>query len=446
MSYLNQVCNLIENNKDRWDYYDCHHHKTMEDIFNNPKDFIHQTFLFAGKNKLIPVEHDHVNDLKITEARAAHSISSFFLGIILAEGLLDNLGDFIKSDKYSNETYPFSYIWILTCLYHDYGYQLEKDKDLCQRLSINIHKAQKQNQVRDLMRTLPFYYGINCLRKIKNIRESIWKNSSHAEYRCKGNINSSESCNECQILKEIECFYAHVHKVVYVDNINVTIPMRTSNDISRYFVYRLLYGNNGVGCIDHGIAGGMLFFDRIIKNYAKAYLKAKRYNGYADISYFRNPNDFNYYLRFSFNQLKIFAYIADCIINHNVWKADINNKNIYYEFYLDNLIQDKFEKVNFYKNPLLFILVMSDTLEPYKNLNESSIDIIEYNYSEPIQNFERFNIEVGYGVIKIRVQDNFKHHFWKKLIDMQDWIDIQCEQSNNGFNIILNKPLTLDIS
>lgn len=430
MSFLDQVGDIIKNNKDTWDYYSCHYNKDMTNIFDNPKCYIQDTFMNAGKKMLI-LSEDEYNNFNITEARAAHSISSFFLGIILAEGLLGNFNKFVETD---DKSYPFSYIWNLTCLYHDYGYQLENDKELSKKLLNKIHGVKKYNNIRDAMRVRPYYYGIYNLRKEKNIRESIWRSYRHAEYCCKS-INESESCNECQAVKEIEKYYTHVHKVVNVDSINVTIPVRTSNEISRYFTYRLIHCNC-VGCIDHGIAGGMLFFDRIIKNYAKTYLQARMYNMHTDIMEFMYSD-----LHFSFNQLKIFAYIADCIINHNIWKAQLNNVNIYQDFFLDKLIGDKFEKINYYKNPLLFILIMSDTLEPYKNFNEDSIDKRPYNKFEPSKIFERFNILVGHEVIKVSVDENLKHRCWEKLIDMQDWIDIRCEQNNNEFAIILNKRM-----
>jgi len=438
MTYLKQVRDIISNSKYSWDYYGLHYSRSFSNIFNNPNGFINETFLFAGKKMLMTTDDYTCVSINTTQARAAHSISSFFLGFILADGLLDNCDEFAKSDRFSNKSYPFSYIWYLTCLYHDYGYNLEKDTVMSRKISNKIHSAHEQKRVHSAMNKSPYYYGMYDFRKEYKIRESIWKKTRSNEYCCRLNNYDNRDCNECRVIKQIEKFYANTNKKIHINGIDLKIPMRTSNDISRYFAYRLLLGNHN-GCIDHGIAGGVIFFDKIIKNYAKSYLQAKKRDHNICIMEFLNPNDYDHKLFFSFDQLKIFSYISDCIINHNIWKCSCDKIGIYKEFCLDNLIGEKFEKINFYKNPLLFILVMSDILEPYKNLNEINIDGREYNKTEIIQTFGKLNINVINKQIVIKIHEDLRQQFLQKLRGMVEWINIEFEEIDEGFVIGLNK-------
>ena len=58
-------------------------------------------------------------------------------------------------------------------------------------------------------------------------------------------------------------------------------------------------------------------------------------------------------------------FIADCIISHNIWNGKDKNE-AYRRFKLDDLIGDKYVKADKRRNPYLFLLALSDTLEPFK--------------------------------------------------------------------------------
>lgn len=84
-----------------------------------------------------------------------------------------------------------------------------------------------------------------------------------------------------------------------------------------------------------------MFFDRMIRNYAKAYCSALSNDAGTDISDFANPNDYaSQPMHFSFDQLPLFAYISDCIINHNIWyaKSDTDNGQIYIKMGMEKLL------------------------------------------------------------------------------------------------------------
>lgn len=79
---------------------------------NHAVDFIHSYFRAGEKESVID---QTINEDKL---RPLHSLSAFFLGLLL-KPLFNFYG--YKPD--------FKYLWFLACLYHDYGYFIENDKE-----------------------------------------------------------------------------------------------------------------------------------------------------------------------------------------------------------------------------------------------------------------------------------------------------------------------------
>ena len=82
--------------------------------------------------------------------------------------------------------------------------------------------------------------------------------------------------------------------------------------------------NEEINHYDHGIVGGLWLYDSFVKNYYLSYISLN------------NPRiDFNDFyikhLHFDTNQFSIFAYLADCIISHNIWFATDNETIELYE-------------------------------------------------------------------------------------------------------------------
>lgn len=216
------------------------------------------------------------------------------------------------------------------------------------------------------------------------------------------------------------------------------MPIRSSRVIDNYLKYRLLSNGNRPR-IDHGVLGGMVFYDRTIKNYLTEYDNEKKHNpNISLVEFFEKGNRGT--MRFSLNQLIVFMYVADCIINHNIWKANPNREELYRQYKLDSLIGDKFKRISFNENPLLFILVMSDTLEPYKNFysfyhSEGRIDDVDYNVDDVFSAYSDFGIHFSNNSIHIRISNDLKDECRRKLYDMEDWIAIQVFEEEQGFMI-----------
>lgn len=72
---------------------------------------------------------------------------------------------------------------------------------------------------------------------------------------------------------------------------------------------------DGIRHYDHGIVGGLWLYDSLMKNYHIAYWKEKEKDKNVNFKDFLVDD----YWHFSEEQKMIFAYLADCIIAHNMW-------------------------------------------------------------------------------------------------------------------------------
>lgn len=440
MNYYQQLKYLIMNpTENRWDYYKCHERETVESIFEYPSQFIELTFLHAKKDILKSSVADgkyRFNVQKISSSRAAHSISSLFLGFILSDGLMrGNLNQFCSFEN-TKIKYPFTYVWNLTSLYHDFGYQYEQDNSLRERIVTKLGNASQGS-----MRCK--YVSIDSLKKELDVKHSIWTPSFYYRKRYTPNRLHNdgrlvETMGELSDKNAIEKYICDNSKYFRCNGRKVRIPSITSSKTSKYLHYRLC-GCPYSQCVDHGIAGGVVFYDLIIKNYLHEFSKKKAYCRNVNIHEFTIRSILDKDLRFGIDQTILFSYIADCIIKHNIWKADGDTEEIYRHYGLDDLIGDAYEKINFHKNPLLFILCMSDTLEPYKNFHRnvlgSSMGDVEYQKDNVKQIFEKYSIAVDEDRIVVTVPQDWIDSFKEKLNGMTKWLDIRYTDIGQEFVI-----------
>lgn len=408
LSFYNQIEQLVTQYPDFWDYYCIHRNVRAGQFFSDPLKFIRDTFMYASKKLLAPTSNGEVDEfrLELSDARAAHSVSTFFLGALIAKNIFGGIFSSMSTNSTRSNSYEFSYIWTLTCLYHDCGYALEKNEKMAQQLTKAVSSAWNNGTIEQKAKRYPYWLGIAEFRKNMKLLQSIWQrkgyHSSCPKKHLQKNLINQHTDIEYRAIWDIQDYYQRVPKVLYLSNseIPVHFPVRKSNEINRYFAYRLLTIDTPVkriGCIDHGIAGGYLFFDRIIRNYANSYKSALSDNSDIDISNFANPNDYNENpMHFSFDQLPLFAYISDCIINHNIWseRSDTVYGEIYQRMGMHKLIIPRYDRVNFFRNPLLFILAVSDTIEPYKLFSTTHIDRIPFEKAQLDKLFNDTYIEI----------------------------------------------------
>ena len=159
MQTLQQCYEEIAINEQRWSYYE--NSIDINNKWTNNKEafeFIKQYFEYAGKSKVFKDENIEKYHKEI-ENRAGHTISTFLLGIKIADCF--ELDTFTRDDNNMN----FKYYWFLTCLYHDVGYIFE-NRNYTEQLVI----VQKEG-----------IEGLQEIFGIKHIHERIFKTYSKVQ-------------------------------------------------------------------------------------------------------------------------------------------------------------------------------------------------------------------------------------------------------------------------
>ena len=108
-------------------------------------------------------------------------------------------------------------------------------------------------------------------------------------------------------------------------------------------------------CYNHGIIRGYLLFDRLLKSIGEsAYRHRYPEHGeeYAGIESFERSGKHFLYRANSRNFCPI---AADCVISHNVWKANDASETEYLECGLEALVGERFKRSNFRKTAVVHL-------------------------------------------------------------------------------------------
>ena len=181
--------------------------------------------------------------------------------------------------------------------------------------------------------------------------------------------------------------------------------------------------------INHGIVGGLMLYDRLMKNYETNKREAKELK----ISGAINDDFCHNNLHWSKDHYEYYLRTASSIIHHNIWFANDKTEELYRKYKLNGLIIDisgKLKKCS--DDPFLFLLLLSDTIEPIK----------EFTNLEPKCVLEKIDISVNCDErkIKISVIDqciNF-HHWFCKIKEMKTWLDLKVDINKNELTITIN--------
>jgi len=304
-------------------------------------------------------------------------------------------------DNDQNEIFEFSYLWFLVSLFHDMGYIQEKDwtyKFDYRKKSKDFEKIMKENKIyynHSFYKRMPFtaYYDLGITFPVPSRYVRYHTPTVRTKYEI-----------------------PYYNGISFNNGTTIKKSMYTCGTIFNYLEYCKM--NPDINHYDHGIVGGLWLYDILIKNY---YLSFSR-NKSANFSDFYVDN-----LHFSTSQFPIFAYLADCIISHNMWLATDDSTIEKYEKYgLKQLTLPYAQPIQFNRNPILFILALADTLEPIKtcsDLDISPLDVLnniecEFNYKQIILSFKSnnmFNKMIG------------------KINGLNNWLDVNikiCENQN----------------
>ncbi len=315
---------------------------------------------FISNNRRIISTNDF--PYRLPDFRASHTVSGFFFGLLIEKCINPDIPLSITAPDY----FPFSYIWFLTYLYHDYAYSIVERTDSPIPVPQHIHRP-NLNSVASRLEQCALFTTMHHLRISALPFSALW-------YR---NPNTHSVTLKNALFRELtrssSSRIGNTSPIRYNNGTTINKSRYDTTTIIRYFNYRIASNN----VIDHGIVGGCLFYDRMIKNYIHAYISELQNAPPQDLGDFYHNN-----LHFSKEQLPFFSHIADCILSHNIWRKSDEKKIKYSDFLLDEILGDGYKIISYNDNPLLFILSVADSIEPtkiYKNIDAQmvarSIDI-----------------------------------------------------------------------
>lgn len=172
----------------------------------------------------------------------------------------------------------------------------------------------------------------------------------------------------------------------------------------KYYIYILKKFHQ----VDHGITGGLLMYDRLMKDiheHEELYSQV--------IFYFGDKR------RFSSSNKECARIMSHSILRHNMWFANVDNYKEYEAAGLEKLILNPEHdyKYRFNDNALLFLLCMLDTIEPVKK------EKICTRYDVLKATDIAFDAEGKR--LTISVTDGFEvDNYFNKIKDMEKWLDL----------------------
>ncbi len=216
----------------------------------------------------------------------------------------------------------------------------------------------------------------------------------------------------CEHLKKLQISgltaIKEICNIEYFDNSE--FKTFTKEYVNIYLSHRAKCKDGKMGVIDHGIAGGLMLYDRLMKNYNQAWE--------AECKKDKSKKSFTYKgLYFSDKHFKYYSVAADAIISHNIWVKTLNE-------FLKEENQKIIEKpmINS-SNPVAFVLALADTIEPIKikKDNFSFLDMIRYE-----------NIEGGFKLF-------YSDHNTEHISGLAEWVDINVEKEEDNAFLITKK-------
>ena len=353
MTLYQQLQNEFKNHRDFWNYYGM----GSDDVLGNERKarkFIYEYFKSGSKQYVLGAgtnfEKEYIN------TRNVHTVNVFFIGAYL-QRMID---EYLAIESEVSSSYPFSYLWYLLSLAHDFGYKYEDDSEVYLNMPERLdyrRSCQRDTKGASIFMPREYWYrehGINVLHTYPPYGEkSRWRYHvprGMREYN--GNI-------------------------VYSNGTVIDKQRYSRKTINNYFYYRL----NKMGTLDHGIVGADDFFSKMKINYMNEYRKVAKHDFFrGNLNEFHNEQG----LHFCSEQFKIFTYIADCIASHNVYKAGVMTRDDYEKYDLNSLVGNRFKPISYEDNPLLFILCVADTIEPSKRFenysNERLLNLLSIYY------------------------------------------------------------------
>lgn len=381
MNLYDQIVALYRTSTE-WNYYGNDINKPFDK--DKARDFIKQYFENGAKKGVILPLIDEIESM-----RYVHTVSVFFIGLLIKKKLCPNLT--IYSQEY--EDYEFSYLWFLVCLFHDMGYAIENDW---------TYKYVYRQNAKEYLRKYK-QVKCNCIRQRYEYEDLGVIFEAPSRYR-----SASFS------VRGGDNYVKQFDGIMFSNGVTIYNSMYSRKTVLDYLEYCKM--TDGIRHYDHGIVGGLWLYDSLMKNYHRAYWKEKEKDKNINFKDFVVEGHWHFFEE----QKVIFAYLADCIIAHNMWPASLDKIDIYKRCGLDELTLPRFEKISFERNPILFILAIADTIEPIKlYLSTSQLSEVDI--------WRGIDISFLKEHIKIKILDDKLsfENLLSKVMGLDDWVNVK---------------------
>ena len=222
---LYQVLHEIYKDSSQWKYYRGNRGNYNKDFLSAEFSalFIQQYFIAGQKSILTESLY------KLEPLRQIHTVSTFFLGLYLYR--------FLKVSNHRKYKPSFKYLWFLTCLYHDFGYIIEKgiDRNWTDKLEYDIYEYEDLEIPIELK---PYYSDVKIIKKYSEYRHNIdhgieggrklydllKKNydNHRNEWACQNNVEPQDDFlyyNKIWFRKQHEKYYAEAALNIMLHNI-----------------------------------------------------------------------------------------------------------------------------------------------------------------------------------------------------------------------------------
>lgn len=295
---------------------------------------------------------------------------------------------------------------------------------------LKICRDMYQPDIRDIHTVSVFILGIEIARKMKN---RILGNELFIWFlMCLFHDMGYKLENKTDLVKEYYTLYKFLQKNEIKEEYNIFKVYKKKTLCENYYRYRAedRYRTTEHGVIDHGIAGGIILYKVLVKNYEMVKRKSEN-----------NKDSFEYNnLIFSTDNFKDYAKAAIGIIRHNMWYANKSDDcKTYHEYGLDDLISEPQNKICYTDDRLLFLLCLADTIEPLKRFrNLGTNEEINEILRQICMDIENINNQKNSKItITIQVSDELENK--DKLIEncrsLDSWMNVKTTQEDNKVKI-----------
>lgn len=375
-------------------------------------------YFTAGRKESV-LSYRFEEQYQLPAERAIHTVSGFFLGL-----LIENcINSFTPLSLVSVNHFPFAYLWFLTFLYHDYGYCVT-ERENCPIRYPQRAPIPGLNGARYTQSCCVEYGALTEIKRKLGISLSPFSATgtfTFSSNSTRSHIPSLEHALLSELTQRNNTISGYP-KLQFSNGSVIKDHQYPSRIITRYLNYCI----NERHRVDHGIIGGFLFYDRMIKNYMLSYLDSNNEMGLT-----QDLSDFHYRNRhFCSEQLTIFSYISDCILSHNIFKQSAETRDLYEKYKLFDLLEENFKKISYESNPLLYILGVSDTIEPIKVYQKHNKSLSAQVIADAI------NIEYIPGTRSLSFSSVSKiidiSLLYQNAKGLMDWTSAECSELTNG--------------